>query len=149
MTVPIHADSLARISSLVRRRDLSPVEVTDAVLAQIDRVDGRLNAFITLTRDEARSAAREAEAEIAAGRWRGPLHGIPVSVKDLFHMRGVRTTAASRFFADLVSAEDSAVVERLRAAGAVLLGKVNLHEFAYGTTSQTSHFGPVRNPWDP
>jgi len=148
VSIPLHAQSLTEISGRVRRREVSPVEVTDAVLARVARVDPALNAFITVTADEAVAMARAAEAEIAAGQWRGPLHGIPVSVKDLFHMAGVRTTAGSRFFATLVSRDDSAVIERLRAAGAVLVGKTNLHEFAYGTTSQTSHFGPVRNPWD-
>ena len=105
---PIHARSLAEISGLIRRRDVSPVEVTEAVIARVTRIDPDLNAFITVTADEALSAARQVESEIAAGRWRGPLHGVPVSVKDLFHMAGVRTTAASRFFATLVSGEDGA-----------------------------------------
>ena len=149
MSLPLHARSLVEVSGLIRSREVSPVEVTRDVLARVADVEPELNAFITVLADEALAAAHRAEADIGAGRWRGPLHGIPVSVKDLFHARGVRTTAGSRFLADApASAVDSAVVERLRDAGAVLIGKTNLHEFAYGTTSQTSHFGPVRNPWD-
>ena len=150
MSRPLHARSLAEVSDLVRRREVSPVEVTRDVLDRIAAIEPRLNAFITVTADDALAAARRAEDEIAAGRWRGPMHGIPVSVKDLFDVAGVRTTAASRFLADAApSSEDSAVVQRLRETGAIIVGKNNLHEFAYGATSQTSHFGPVRNPWDP
>jgi len=150
MSRPLHARSLAEVSDLVRRREVSPVEVTRDVLDRIAAIEPQLNAFITVTADDALAAARRAEDEIAAGRWRGPMHGIPVSVKDLFDVAGVRTTAASRVLADAApSSEDSAVVQRLREAGAIIVGKNNLHEFAYGATSQTSHFGPVRNPWDP
>ena len=149
MSRPLHAHSLAAVSDLVRRREVSPVEVTRDVLDRIAAIEPRLNAFITVMADEALAAARGAEDEIAGGHWRGPMHGIPVSVKDLFDVAGVRTTAASRFLADAApSREDAAVVQRLRAAGAIIVGKNNLHEFAYGTTSQTSHFGPVCNPWD-
>jgi aspartyl-tRNA(Asn)/glutamyl-tRNA(Gln) amidotransferase subunit A len=149
MDRPLHARSLAEASALIRRREVSPVEVTSDVLERIAAVEPKLNAFITVMTDDALGAARQAEHEIGAGRWRGPLHGIPVSVKDLFDVAGARTTAASRFLADApLSTEDAGVVARLRAAGAVIVGKTNLHEFAYGTTSQTSHFGPVRNPWD-
>ena len=149
MSLPLHALSLAEVSDLIRRRAVSPIDVTRDVLDRIAAVEPRLNAFITVMSDEALAAARHAEDEIGAGRWRGPMHGVPVSVKDIFDVAGVRTTAASRVLADVEpSSEDAAVVERLRTAGAVLIGKTNLHEFAYGTTSQTSHFGPVRNPWD-
>jgi aspartyl-tRNA(Asn)/glutamyl-tRNA(Gln) amidotransferase subunit A len=150
MSRPLHARSLAEVSDLVRRREVSPVEVTRDVLDRIAAIEPQLNAFITVTADDALAAARRAEDEIAAGRWRGPMHGIPVSVKDLFDVAGVRTTAASHVLADAApSREDSAVVQRLREAGAIIVGKNNLHEFAYGATSETSHFGPVRNPWDP
>jgi aspartyl-tRNA(Asn)/glutamyl-tRNA(Gln) amidotransferase subunit A len=134
---------------MIRSREVSPVEVTRDALERVATLQRDLNAFIAVLADDALAAAQRAESEVLAGRWRGPLHGIPVSVKDLFDVAGVRTTAASRFLAEAPpSLIDSAVVERLREAGAVLLGKTNLHEFAYGTTSQTSHFGPVRNPWD-
>lgn len=138
--------SLGDVAERIRRRALSPVELTEAVLARIERLDPTLHAFVTVTPERARAAAREAESAVANGRWRGPLHGIPVSVKDLFDVRGVRTTAGSRFLADHVAALDSAVTERLEAAGAVLIGKANLHEFAYGTTSDSSIAGAVGNP---
>ena len=140
--------SLAAASDLVRRRELSPPELTVACLQRIDQVEPRINAFITLMRDEALQAAKQAEAEIAAGNYRGPLHGIPVAVKDLFATAGVRTTAGSRILADNVPAEDSEPVARLKAAGAVILGKLNLHEFAFGATGVNPHYGLARNPWD-
>ena len=107
-----------------------------------------MNAFITVTAESALREAREAEAEVQRGRWRGPLHGIPIGLKDLFDTAGVPTTAGSALFKDRVPTQDAEVVRRLKAAGAVLLGKQNMHEFAYGATSVTSHFGPVHNPWD-
>jgi len=135
-------------SELVRARKASPVELTNACLARIERVNPALNAFITITADQARAEAKAAEADIMRGRRRGPLHGIPLALKDLFDTAGVKTTAASAVFADRVPSQDAEVVRRLRQAGAVLLGKLNMHEFAYGDTSAVSHYGPVRNPWD-
>jgi aspartyl-tRNA(Asn)/glutamyl-tRNA(Gln) amidotransferase subunit A len=132
---------------LVRRKAVSPVELTQACLARIERLNPALNAFITVTADEALRQARDAEAEIRKGKWRGPLHGVPIALKDLFDTAGVRTTAASAVFKDRVPQEDAEVVRRLRAAGAVLLGKLNMHEFAYGATSVATFFGPVHNPW--
>ena len=132
----------------VRERRVSPAELTEACLARIEAIEPRLNAFVTVTADLARAQAREAHAEIAAGRYRGPLHGIPVAVKDLFATKGTRTTAGSRILADWTPDEDATVVRRLREAGAVLLGKLGLHEFAYGISSVNPHFGDVRNPWD-
>ena len=132
----------------VRTRSLSPVELTRACLERIARLDPRLNSFITVTAERAMADARQAEAEVLAGRWRGPLHGIPIALKDNIDTAGVRTTAASAVFADRVPTEDAEVVQRLKAAGAVFLGKLNMHEFALGTTSAISHFGPVHNPWD-
>jgi aspartyl-tRNA(Asn)/glutamyl-tRNA(Gln) amidotransferase subunit A len=108
-----------------------------------------LNAFITVTAESALISARDAEAEIQRGHWRGPLHGIPLALKDLFDTAGVRTTAASGVFKDRIPTEDAEVVRRLKAAGAVLLGKTNMHEFAYGGTSAVSYFGAVHNPWEP
>jgi aspartyl-tRNA(Asn)/glutamyl-tRNA(Gln) amidotransferase subunit A len=133
----------------VRERRVSPAELTETCLARIEAVEPRLNAFVTVTADLARAQAREAQDEIAAGRYRGPLHGIPVAVKDLFATKGIRTTAGSRILADWVPDEDATVVRRLHEAGAVLLGKLGLHEFAYGISSVNPHFGDVRNPWDP
>src|SRR5207245_10953967 len=130
----------------IRSRDLSPVVVVEDLLARIERC-GALNAFITVTAETARTQAAAAEREIAAGRYRGPLHGIPVSLKDLIDTKGIRTTCGSRILADRVPSEDAAVAARLHAAGAVLLGKNNLHEFAFGVTTDNPHFGPTRNPW--
>ncbi len=141
--------SLTEAAELVRSRRVSPVELTQAVLARAERLNPRLNAFITLMADQALAAARAAEAEIAAGNWRGPLHGIPVSVKDIFPVAGVKNTAGSKVFADFVAAADCEVVRRLRAAGAVIFGKNHLHEFAYGVTNNNPHYGPARNPWNP
>jgi aspartyl-tRNA(Asn)/glutamyl-tRNA(Gln) amidotransferase subunit A len=118
-----------------------------ACLARIDVYDPKLNAFITVTRDLALKQAAALEAELAAGKIRGPLHGVPIALKDNIDTAGVRTTAASSVFDDRVPTEDAEVNRRLAAAGAILLGKLNLHEFANGGTSATSYYGPVRNPW--
>ena len=139
--------TLKQASDLLRRKDVSPVELTQACLARIDRYDREINAFITVTRDRALAAARETEAEIGRGARRGPLHGIPIALKDNIDTAGVRTTAASGVFKDRVPAEDAEVVIRLKKAGAIVLGKLNLHEFALGGTSAVTYFGPVRNPW--
>lgn len=124
-------------------------DVTEACLEQIAACDGRVNAFITVLGDAARAQAREADREIAAGRYRGALHGVPLSVKDLIDLRGTPTTAASRVRAGHIAGDDAQVVARLRDAGAIFVGKCNLHEFAFGTTSDESAFGPVRHPADP
>jgi aspartyl-tRNA(Asn)/glutamyl-tRNA(Gln) amidotransferase subunit A len=144
----VTALSLADAGDLLQARKVSPVELTNACLARIERLNPVLNAFITVTAEQALADARAAESEIARGRRRGPLHGIPIALKDLFDTAGVRTTAGSAVFADRVPSEDAEVVRRLKASGAVLLGKLNMHEFAYGDTSAQTHFGPVRNPWD-
>jgi aspartyl-tRNA(Asn)/glutamyl-tRNA(Gln) amidotransferase subunit A len=135
-------------SEQLRKKRISPVELTKACLARIDRLNPTLNAFITVTRDSALATAREAEADIQHGRWRGPLHGIPIALKDLVDTAGVRTTAASGVFKDRIPTQDADIVRRLKAAGAVILGKLNMHEFAYGASSVISYFGPVRNPWE-
>jgi len=140
--------SIAQAAALIRTREVSPVELTRACLARIEAVDSRLNAFITVTADEALGAARQAEGAIAAGRYLGPLHGIPVALKDIFGLAGVRMTAASRILAENVSAEDAEAAARLKAAGAVIIGKLNMHEFAFGATGINPHYGPARNPWD-
>jgi aspartyl-tRNA(Asn)/glutamyl-tRNA(Gln) amidotransferase subunit A len=148
-TAGLPTASLWEASELVRTKKVSPKELTAACLARIQRLNPILNAFITVTAEQATADAQLAEAEIMRGRWRGPLHGIPVGLKDLFDTAGVRTTAASAFFADRIPTEDAEVVRRLKAAGAVIVGKQNLHEFAYGATSAASHFGAVHNPWNP
>jgi aspartyl-tRNA(Asn)/glutamyl-tRNA(Gln) amidotransferase subunit A len=139
---------LSQASELIRTRKVSPVELTRACLARIERFNPRLNAFITVTESQALAEAKAAEAEIMKGASRGRLHGVPIALKDLIDTAGVRTTAASAVFADRVPKEDAEVVRRLKSAGAVMLGKLNMHEFAYGDSSAPSHFGPVRNPWN-
>lgn len=139
--------SLQEAGAMVHRKAVSPVELTQACLARIERLNPVLNAFITVTSEQALQQAREAEFEIHKGKWRGPLHGVPVALKDNIDTAGVRTTAASELFKDRVPSEDAEVVRRLKNAGAIILGKTNLHEFAYGGTSAISYYGPVHNPW--
>lgn len=139
---------IERLAPLLAKWKLSPVELVDAFLARIEQLNPKLNAYITVTAESAREAARAAEQEIAHKRYRGPLHGIPIALKDNIHTRGVRTTAGSKVLGDFVPAEDATVAARLREAGAILLGKTNMHEFAYGVTSENPFYGPVRNPWD-
>ena len=141
--------SIVETTELLRKRELSPVELTKNCLAQIEKLNPTLNAFITVTAESALTQARTAEAEILRGHWRGPLHGIPLALKDLIDTAGIRTTAASALFKDRVPTDDAEVVRRLKEAGAVLLGKQNLHEFAYGGSSMISYYGEVHNPWDP
>jgi aspartyl-tRNA(Asn)/glutamyl-tRNA(Gln) amidotransferase subunit A len=140
--------TIAQASELLRQKEISPVDLTNACLARIEQLNPTINAFITVTRDSALAQARAAENEIRAGNWRGPLHGIPIGLKDLIDTAGVKTTCGSALFAERVPTEDAAVVRRLKDAGAVLLGKHNMQEFAWGGTSTSSHYGPVRNPWD-
>jgi aspartyl-tRNA(Asn)/glutamyl-tRNA(Gln) amidotransferase subunit A len=142
----ICALSLSAVAERIAQRDLSPVAVTEATLDRIARLDPQLNAYITVMADEALGAAREAEAEIARRWYRGPLHGVPISLKDLLATRGVRMTAGSRILADHIADDDAIVVRQLRAAGAILIGKVNMLEFAYGEVCDD--FGPSRNPWN-
>lgn len=140
--------SLAEAARLVQSKKVSPVELTKACLARVDQFNPKLNAFITVTADSALAEAGAAEADIQHGEWKGPLHGIPIAIKDLVDTAGLRTTAASGVFKDRIPAQDAELVRRLKAAGAVILGKTNLHEFAYGGSSVISYFGPVRNPWE-
>ena len=129
--------------------DLSPVELTQAYLDRIESVDPKVNSFITVLADEALAEARRARRRARARRGaRGPLHGIPIALKDNIDTAGIRTTAASAVYADRVPTEDAECVRKLRDAGAVFLGKLNMHEFAYGGTSAVTHYGPVHNPWD-
>src|SRR3984885_7567374 len=125
-------ETIVELGPRLRRRDVSPVELTRACLDRIEKLNPTLNAFITVTAESAMAEARAAEAEILRGEWRGPLHGIPVALKDLIDLAGTRTTAGSGVFEHRVPTEDAEVVKRLRRAGAVILGKNNLHEFAYG-----------------
>src|SRR5216684_1370293 len=139
--------SLSEASRLVRDKKISPVELTKSCLNRIERLNPKLNAFITVTAESALTQAREAETEIQRGHWHGPLHGVPIALKDLFDTAGVRTTAASGLFKERIPTQDGEVVRRLKGAGAVLLGKLNMHEFAYGGSSVISYYGAVHNPW--
>ncbi len=141
--------TIGELAPLIKDKKISPVELTDSFLGRIEKLDARFNCFITVTADAGHSAARAAEQSIMSGGYRGPLHGIPIALKDLFMTQGIRTTAGSKIFADFIPEADGTVVSRLKAAGAVILGKTNLHEFAWGATSDNPHFGAVHNPWDP
>jgi aspartyl-tRNA(Asn)/glutamyl-tRNA(Gln) amidotransferase subunit A len=141
--------SISALAERLRRREVSPVEITRVYLDRIHRLDPHLRAFITVTADQALADAETATRAIVGGRYLGPLHGVPLALKDLFYTAGVRTTAGSRILADFVPSEDATAVARLRAAGAIFLGKTNMEEFAYGATSINPHYGACRNPWDP
>jgi len=144
---PAMPPTLRDAATALRRGAVSPLELTEACLDRIATQNPRLNAFITVTADEALATARERARELKRGRRRGLLHGIPLALKDNIDTAGVRTTAAAKGFADRVPAADAAVVRRLKDAGAILLGKLNMDECAYGVTSTSGAFGPVRNPW--
>jgi aspartyl-tRNA(Asn)/glutamyl-tRNA(Gln) amidotransferase subunit A len=139
---------ITQLAPLLRTQQVSPVEVTDTYLDRIARLDPLLNTYIRVMDDEARAAAQTAEREIAHGQYRGPLHGVPLGVKDLLDVAGAPTTMGSKILRDNVARADATVVSKLRHAGAIILGKHNLHEFAFGITSENSHYGVVRNPWD-
>ncbi|HLK51820.1 MAG TPA: amidase [Candidatus Angelobacter sp.] len=139
---------LVEVSKAVQKKEVSPVELTRACLDRIEQLNPKLNAFITVTDTSALEDARKAEAEITRGEWKGPLHGVPLAVKDLIETAGVRTTAASAVLKNNVPTADAEVIRRLKAAGAILLGKLNLHEFAYGGSGIIGHFGIAHNPWN-
>jgi aspartyl-tRNA(Asn)/glutamyl-tRNA(Gln) amidotransferase subunit A len=144
----LHWASVADLARLIATKAVSPVEVVSAHLDRVAVLDSRLRCFITITADQALEAARVAEAELAAGRSLGPLHGVPFALKDLFDTAGVRTTGGSKILADRVPSQDATVVRRLRAAGAISLGKLTMHEFAYGPEGLNVHYGTSVNPWD-
>jgi aspartyl-tRNA(Asn)/glutamyl-tRNA(Gln) amidotransferase subunit A len=139
--------TIESLSRRIRAREVSPTELTHDCLDRIAKLNPQLNAFITVLTESALEEARRAEQEIYRGKYRGPLHGIPIGLKDILDTAGVRTTAASAFFKDRLPVEDAEVVRRLRANGAIILGKQNLHEFAYGGSSLISFYGEVHNPW--
>ncbi len=139
--------ALAEASARIRSRTVTPTQLAEACLARIETYNPKLNAFITVLREQSLQQARDLDREQAAGKLRGPLHGIPIALKDNIDTAGIRTTAASAVYDDRVPTEDAEVARRLKAAGAILIGKTNLHEFAMGGTSATSYYGPVRNPW--
>lgn len=140
--------SIGAAAPLIRRGELSPVELTRVYLQRIEALDQQLHAFITVTREMAVEAAHQAEKEIRAGHYRGPLHGIPIGHKDIIWTKGVHTTAHSRFLQDWVPGENAAVFDRLRDAGAICLGKTSLHEFAFGSPGPDEAFPAARNPWN-
>ena len=139
--------SAVELGELIRKREVSPVEATETYLARIEEIEPKTNAYITVCGDEALASARQAESEIASGNYRGALHGVPVAIKDQIHAKGTRTTIASRVRSEYISDEDATVVTRLREAGVVLLGKLNMAEMALGDPLNSA-FGPAHNPWD-
>ena len=140
--------TIVQLAPLVRQRKLSPVELTRFIIERIELCQPRLNAFITIAADQALAQARRAEKEISGGVYHGPLHGIPISCKDIFYTHGIRTTAGSKILRDFVPDRNAEAVDLLLKSGAILVGKTNLHEFAFGVTNVNPHYGPVRNPWD-
>src|SRR5271169_5786724 len=140
--------TLTQAAEQIRTRRISPLELTRECLSRIERLNPILNAFITVTGDLALEQARQAEAEVTAGNWRGPLHGIPIGLKDLLDVSGVLTTAASNQFCNRIATDDAQLVKLLKQSRAVILGKLNLHEFAFGMSGIVSAFGPAKNPWD-
>lgn len=144
MTLP---SFISDTSEQIRAGTLSPVDVVNECLTEIE-ANASLNAFITILADQALAAARDAAREVAAGRWLGALHGIPIGIKDFYDTAGVRTTAGFKPFAHRVPAKDAIAVAQLKRAGAIIIGKTNMHELGMGTTSLVSHFGPVKNPWN-
>jgi aspartyl-tRNA(Asn)/glutamyl-tRNA(Gln) amidotransferase subunit A len=141
--------SISEARRRIRAREISPVELTQSYLQQIDRLNAPLNVYLTVTEEEALAAAKAAEDSVVRGNLLGSLHGIPVALKDNFEVAGVRTTAGSKFLRDNISGEDCEVAYRLRQAGAIILGKLHMHEWAIGGTTRNPHYGPGRNPWDP
>lgn len=144
----MYYESIADLSQRLRAQAVSPVDVVETCLERLQTLNPTLNAFITVMADTARAEAKAAEAEIEAGGWRGPLHGLPVAVKDFFDTAGVATTAGSAQFKDRVPDSDADAVRRLRNAGAIVIGKTNMDALGMATTGLTSYFGPVRNPWN-
>jgi aspartyl-tRNA(Asn)/glutamyl-tRNA(Gln) amidotransferase subunit A len=140
--------TITEVSELIRQQKVSPVALVTSCLERIERLNPKLNAFITVTGERALEDARKAEADIQDGKWRGPLHGVPVGVKDFFDTAGVKTTAAFEHFKNRTPSKDAAVVTKLKEAGAIIVGKLNMHTLGMGTTSLVSYFGPVHNPWN-
>src|SRR5919109_5237370 len=148
MDTALHDLSLAELARLIQARTLSPVELTDALIRRVEEYDGQTRAFITSTFDLARRQAREAEAEIAAGTYRGALHGIPFALKDIYDTRGILTSGHSRVFIDRIPSDDATATTKLYDAGAVLLGKLATHEMAHAGPSFDLPWPPARNPWN-
>jgi len=141
--------SARQLGRRIQKKEISLVEVVAAHLARIESLEPKLNSFITLLPDQALDAARQAEKEIREGRYRGPLHGIPIGLKDLYYTNGIRTTSGSKLFDAFIPPFDSTVASRLREAGTILLGKLNMHPLAYGPTGENAEYGHMHNPWNP
>src|SRR5438105_13726734 len=139
---------ITELAPRLRKREVSAVEVTDAYLVRIERLNPLINAYITVMADQARQAARKVDAEIGSGKYRRPLHGVPIGIKDLRDVAGVPNTQGTKILRNNVPQTDATLVARLKDAGAIVLGKQNLHEFAFGITSENPHYGVVRNPWN-
>lgn len=146
-TLELTSMPISEAAERIRAREVSPVELTEAYLRRIERLNPHVNAYVLVTPERAMEDARRAEAEIAAGDYKGALHGIPIALKDLYETAGIRTSGGCRAYEDNVPAEDCTVARKLREAGSVLLGKTNTHELAYGTTTNNHWYGPTRNPW--
>ena len=139
--------TIEQVAPLIAKRRLSPRELLESLFCHIERHNSKINAFLTVDLEGSRAAAVRAESEILHGRYRGPLHGIPVAIKDNIWTAGLRTTAGSKILAAFVPVEDATVIRRLRRAGAVIIGKTNMSEFAYGATNNNPHYGTTHNPW--
>jgi len=146
MDLPFH--TISEVSDLIKKKEISPVDLTEAVIRRIEEVDTRVNSYITTLKDEAIRSAKEAEELISSGKYKGPLHGVPIGLKDIFCMKGVKTTCGSKILENFISPYDATVTQKLKEAGAVILGKNNMDEFAMGSSTENSYFGPARNPWD-
>ena len=144
----LHQLSISEASGLLKSKELSPVDLVDAHLVRLEETDLKLNSFITVLEDTARKSALQAEKEILSGRWRGELHGIPIGLKDLYYTKGVTTTIGSKIYKDFIPEYDARVTKNLTEAGAIILGKLQMHEFALGTTSHNPEYGSARNPWN-
>ena len=140
--------TIAELAPKIEAREISPVEITEAALAQADRLQPKLNSFITILHEEARSRAKELESALMRGEYKGPLHGIPIGIKDNLATAGIRTTVGSKVLAEHVPEEDAQAVNLCKQAGAIIIGKENLEEFAAGPTSNNPHYGAVHNPWN-
>ena len=140
--------TISELAPKIKAKEISPVELTEAALAQADRLQPTINSFITLLHEQARSQAKEQEAALMRGEYRGPLHGIPIGIKDNIATAGIRTTVGSKVLSGQVPEEDALVVTKCKEAGAIILGKENLEEFAAGPTSNNLHYGAVHNPWN-
>ena len=144
----LHTKDLATISALIKNKEVSPVDIVNELLERIDQIDPILNSIITLNREEALRNAEIAEEEISQGKYRGPLHGVPIGIKDLVFTKGIKTTMGSEIYEDYIPTENAFVIDQLEKAGAIIFGKLNTHQFAYGPTGDRSYYGPVKNPYD-